>query len=326
MLRLTAGAAALVPASLSDATSSVGADAFPSRTIVIVVPFPPGGSNDIIARLVGQFMSEDLKAKVIVENRAGGTGTLGAQSVARAEPDGHTLLVAPVSVLAINQWLFKELSYDPARDFAPLTLAAAVSNVLVVHPSVPASSVAELVRYAKANAGKLSFASMGSGTTGHLCGEMFKKAAGVDIVHVPYKGSAPAMTDLLGGQVHMMFDNLPTSLPHIRSGRLRALAVTGAARHPQAPELPTVEESGYPGVVAEAWFGFVAPTRTPPAVRSVLVASMTKALNDAAVKAQLEKVGLRIVANSPEAFAAYIAAETLKWKKVVEESGAKLGG
>ncbi len=323
MLQLTAGAATL--ASLSDARPA-GAQTFTARAIVVVVPFPPGGSNDIIARVVGQFMSDDLKAKVIVENRAGGSGTLGAQSVARSEPDGHTLLVAPVSVLAINQWLFKDLSYDPARDFAPLTLAASVSNVLVVHPSLPVNSVAELVSYAKANVGKLSFASMGSGTTGHLCGEMFKRATGIDIVHVPYKGSAPAMNDLLGGQVQMMFDNLPTSLPHIRSGGLRALAVTGAARHPQAPELPTIEESGYPGFVAEAWFGFVAPARTPPAVRGVLVASMIKALGDGAVRTQLEKVGLQIVANSPEAFSAYIAAEAQKWKKVVEELGAKLGG
>jgi tripartite-type tricarboxylate transporter receptor subunit TctC len=311
----TFGAAPMRPSKAAD---------FPSRTITIVVPFQPGGSNDIIARVVAQYMTENLKSTVIVENRPGASGTTGAMAVARSEPDGYTLLIAPVSVMAINQWLFKSLGYDPVRDFAPLTLAGAVPNVLVVNPSVHAANVRELVAYAKANPGALSFASMGVGTSGHLCGEMFKKAAGIDIVHVPYKGSAPAMNDLLGGQVQMMFDNLPTSLPHIRAGKLRALAVTSPGRHLQAPDVPTLIESGYPDVVAEAWFGFVAPVKTSISTRKFLTAAIVDALTNAAVKAQLEGLGIRVVADTSDEFESYIVSEAGKWKQVVEQSGAKL--
>jgi tripartite-type tricarboxylate transporter receptor subunit TctC len=306
--------------------AGASADTFTSRTITVVVPFQPGGSNDIIARLVAQSMADDFKSSVVVENRPGASGAIGTKAVLAAEPDGHTVLIASSGVLSINQWLFKNLGYDPAKDLAPLTLATTVSNVLVVNPSVPVKSVGELVAYAKTHSGKLSFASMGTGTTGHLCGEMFKKMAGLDITHVPYKGSAPAMNDLLGGQVQMMFDNLPTSLPHVRSGKLRALAVTGPERRPQLSDVPTMRESGYPEFIAEAWFGFVAPAKVPAAIRERLSQSMIKALKKPAIKAQLEKLALNVVANTPDQFATFIASESLKWKKVVEESGAKIGG
>ncbi|MEW6453305.1 MAG: tripartite tricarboxylate transporter substrate binding protein [Pseudomonadota bacterium] len=319
-----AGAALATPAILGSV--SARANTFPSRTVTIVVPFQPGGSNDIIARLVGQAMAEEYKSAVVVENRPGASGVIGAKAVLSAEPDGHTVLIASSGVLTINQWLFKDLGYDPEKDFAPLTLATRLSNVLVVNPTMPVKSLAELVAYAKANPGKVSFASMGSGTTGHLCGEMFKKMAGVDIVHVPYKGSAPALNDLLGGQVQMMFDNLPTALPHIQGGKLRALAVTGSDRRPQVPDVPTIRESGYPEFIAEAWFGFVAPAKVPAPVRERLANSMIKALQQPKIKEQLENLAAQVVANTPQEFATYIASESRKWKKVVEESGAKIDG
>ncbi|QRM29229.1 tripartite tricarboxylate transporter substrate binding protein [Microvirga sp. VF16] len=298
------------------------AGSLPSGTITIVVPFDPGGANDIIARAVAQHMTE-TGATVVVDNRPGASGSVGAQYVARSEADGRTLLMAPIGVLAINPWLFSQLGYDPVKDFAPLTLAGTVPNALIVHPSVPVKNVAELIAYAKKNPGKLNFASMGNGTTGHLCGEMFKKAAGVDILHVPYKGSAPALKDLLSGQVQLMFDNLPTALPHMRAEKLRGLAVTSPARHPLAPELPTLKESGV-SAEAVAWFGFVAPAKTPDATRKAISDSMIAALRSDKVKAQLEKVGVTIAANQPAEFAALIASESQKWKQVVADAGAKI--
>ncbi len=294
----------------------------PSGTITIVVPFDPGGANDIIARAVAQHMTE-TGATVVVDNRPGASGSVGAQYVARSEPDGRTLLMAPIGVLAINPWLFPQLGYDPIKDFAPLTLAGTVPNALIVHPSVPVKNVAELIAYAKANPGKLNFASMGNGTTGHLSGEMFKKAAGIDIQHVPYKGSAPALKDLLSGQVQLMFDNLPTALPHMRAEKLRGLAVTSAARHPLAPDVPTLIESGVKAE-AVAWFGFVAPAKTPEPVRKAISDGMIAALKSDKVKAQLEKVGVTIAANQPAEFAALIASESQKWKQVVADAGAKI--
>ncbi|MBB4041175.1 tripartite-type tricarboxylate transporter receptor subunit TctC [Microvirga flocculans] len=298
------------------------AASLPSGTITIVVPFDPGGANDIIARAVAQHMTE-TGATVVVDNRPGASGSVGAQYVARSEPDGRTLLMAPIGVLAINPWLFSQLGYDPVKDFAPLTLAGTVPNALIVHPSVPAKTVAELIAYAKANPGKLNFASMGNGTTGHLCGEMFKKAAGVDILHVPYKGSAPALKDLLSGQVQLMFDNLPTALPHMRAEKLRGLAVTSPARHPLAPEVPTLKESGV-DAEAVAWFGFVAPVKTPGEIQKAISDSMIAALKSDKVKAQLEKVGVTISANQPAEFAALIASESKKWRQVVADAGAKI--
>lgn len=318
-LKLSAGTTAFAAMGLRDAW----AQGLPTHPITIVVPFDPGGSNDIVARVVAQHMAETLKITVVVDNRPGASGTIGAQYVARSEPDGSTLLMAPVGVLAINPWLFTKLTYDPAKDFAPLTVAASVPNALLVHPSVPAANVQELIAYAKKNPGTLNFASMGNGTTGHLCGEMFKKAAGIDIVHIPYKGSAPALKDLLAGQVQMMFDNLPTALPHIRGNKLRGYAVTSPARHPLAPEIPTLKESGL-DVEALAWFSFVAPSKTPEPVRTKLVDSMRAALADPNVQAQFAKLGLTVVGNTPAEFATFVSSESRKWKQVVADAGAKV--
>jgi tripartite-type tricarboxylate transporter receptor subunit TctC len=268
-------------------------------------------------------MSLSMGQPVVVENKPGVGGNLGAQMVARAPADGYTVLTASVGLLAISKWLYKDPGFDVERDFAPLTMAGYVPNVLLVNASVPARNMAELIQYAKANPGKLSFASMGSGTTGHLSGEMFKMLAALDLLHVPYKGSAPALNDLLGGHVNMMFDNLPTALPQVKSGKLRAFAVTSAQRTPLLPDVPTLAEAGLKGFDATAWFGFVAPAATPPAVLDRLNAEMVKALNQPSVRETLTAQGVTIVADSRSEFAAAMAAESRKWKQVVERSGAK---
>jgi tripartite-type tricarboxylate transporter receptor subunit TctC len=299
------------------------AQEYPVRPVTIVVAFQPGGSNDIIARVLAKYMQDVLKQPVVVENRTGAGGNVGATYVAEAKPDGHTLLLAPIGALSINKWLYKSPGYDPDRQFAPIALLASVPNVLVVHPSVPAANLKELVALAKAKPGGLNFASMGIGTTGHLSGEMFKNLSGIDIVHVPYRGTAPAMNDLLSGQVQMMFDNLPTALSHVRSGKLRAIAVTSRKRSPQLPDVPTVEELGYPNFEAVPWFGLVAPASTPAPILDKLNAVAVAALKDGAVRARLEPLGLTLIGDSRAEFAAYIASESKKWREVVVKSGAK---
>lgn len=304
-------------------STALQAQSYPSKSITLVVPYQAGGTNDILARIVGLRMSQSMGVPVIVENKPGASGNIGSQFVARAPADGYTVLVTTVGVFSINRWLHTNMGFDPEKDFAPITLAARVPNVLMVHPSVPATNMQELIAYIKANPGKLSFASQGAGSSGHLSGEMFKVLAGVDIVHVPYKGSAPAVNDLLGGHVQMMFDNLPTALPMAKSGRLRALAVTSSERHPDLPDVPTLAESGVKGFEATAAFGFFAPARTPKPVLERLHAEVVRALNEPQVKAQLTTKGVGVVANSSADFARVIAAESAKWKEVIERSGAK---
>jgi tripartite-type tricarboxylate transporter receptor subunit TctC len=304
-------------------TGGAHAQTFPSKNITIVVPYQPGGTNDIIARAVGQKMSEQMGVPVIVENKPGAGGNIGAQYVAKAAPDGYTVLIAPTGVLTTNRWLYTKLGYDAERDFTPVTLAGRVPNVLLVTNNFPAKNMEELIRYVKANPGRVNFASMGSGTTGHLNGEMFKMLADLDIKHIPYKGSAPALADMLGGHVEMMFDNLPTALPLAKSGKLRAFAVTSSDRNSALPDVPTLAEAGVKGFEATAWFGFVVPAHTPKAVVDKLNAEIVKALHDPKVKDQLTAQGLRIGANSPAEFNQFIISETAKWKKVVERSGAK---
>ncbi len=299
------------------------AQAFPSRQVTIVVPYQPGGTNDIIARTIAPKLSESLGQPVVVENKPGAGGNLGASMVATARPDGHTLLMAPVSVLTINKWLYKNLAFDSDKDLAPVVNAASVPNMLVVNPSVPVSSVKDLIALAKSRPNALNFATMGTGTTGHLCGEMFKMAEGIQVTHVPYKGSAPAIQDLLGGTVQIMFDNLPTALPRVKSGQLKGLAVTSLKRNPLAPEIPTMDEAGVPGFEATAWFGVVAPAGVPKAVIDRLNADFVKALRDPQNAQRLESMGLTLIADSPEHFAAYIASESQKWRKVVVASGAR---
>jgi tripartite-type tricarboxylate transporter receptor subunit TctC len=269
-------------------------------------------------------MTTSLGQSVVVENRPGAGGNLGASQVARAPADGYTILTAPSGILAISKWVYRNLNYDPEKDFAPITLAGTVPNVLLVNPGVPAGDAQGLVRFAKANPKKLTFASMGSGTSGHLSGEMFKMLAGIELQHVPYKGSAPALNDLLGGHVNMMFDNLPTALPMVKSGKLKAFAVTSPQRSPLLPDVPTLAEVGVKGFEAVAWFGFVAPAATPQPILDRLNAEMVKALNDKSVHAELTAQGVDVVAGSRADFAKLIADESRKWRQVAEKSGARV--
>jgi tripartite-type tricarboxylate transporter receptor subunit TctC len=312
-----AAAAACLPGALR-------AQSFPSRPITLVVPFPAGGTTDILARIVGEFMRTDLGQPVVVDNRAGAGGNIGGQLVARAKPDGYTIFMGTVGTHAINQSLYKKLPFDPIKDFAPLTRVAMVPNLLVAHPSRPYKTVQELIAHAKANPNKVTFASSGNGTSIHLSGELFKSLAKVDMLHVPYKGSAPAVNDLLGGQVDIMFDNMPSALPHAKAGKLRALAVTTARRSPELPDVPTVAEAGVPGYEATSWFGLFAPAGTPAPVISQLTASIAKALNDPDVKKRIAEQGGEPHPESPQEFAAFIQKESAKWAQVVKASGATI--
>ena len=300
------------------------AQAYPVKPIRLVVPFPPGGATDILARAVAQKLTDAWGQSVIVDNRPGAGGNIGSELVAKAAPDGYTLELGTVGTHAINASLYSKMPYDHVRDFAPVILVAGVPNVLVVNPGLPVNSVQELIAYAKANPGKLNFASSGSGTSIHLAGELFKVMAGVQMTHVPYKGSSPALQDLLGGQVQLMFDNLPPSLPHIKAGKLRALGVTSATRAPALPDVPTIAESGLPGFEASSWFGVLAPAGTPPAIIAKLNAEIAKWLDTPEAKEKMLTLGANAAGGTPEDFAKHIAAETAKWAKVVKESGAKV--
>jgi tripartite-type tricarboxylate transporter receptor subunit TctC len=312
---LAAGALALAPLAAQ-------AQAFPSKALTIVVPFSAGGTTDILARVVGQYMAKDLGQPVIIDNRAGAGGNIGAQMVARAAPDGYTLLMGTVGTHAINQSLYKKMPFDPIKDFAPITRVALVPNLLVANPSQPFKTVKELIAYAKANPGKVSFASSGSGTSIHLSGEMFQQMAGVEMQHIPYKGSAPALTDLLGGQTAIMFDNMPSVISHVRAGKLRPIAVTTPTRSPALPDVPTIAESGVPGYSATSWFGILAPAATPAPVIAKLNASILKALADPEVKKKLAEQGAEPHGEKPEQFAEFIRSETAKWGQTVKVSGA----
>ena len=320
--RLAVGA--LLAFSALAAAPMAGAQAYPAKPIRIVVPFPPGGATDILARAVAQKLTDAWGQAVVVDNRPGAGGNIGSEIVAKAAPDGYTLEMGTVGTHAINASLYAKMPYDHVKDFAPVILVAGVPNVLVVNPTLPVNSVQELIAYAKANPGKLNFASSGNGTSIHLAGELFKVMAGVQMTHIPYKGSAPALQDLIGGQVQLMFDNLPPSLPHIKAGKLRALAVTSATRSSALPDTPTIAESGLPGFEASSWFGVLAPAGTPPAIIARLNAEIGAWLASAEAKEKMLALGANIGGGSPEDFARHIAAETAKWQKVVKASGAKV--
>ncbi len=305
-------------------TPTFAQGAYPGKPIRVVVPFPAGGTTDILARAAGQKMTEAWGQPVVIDNRPGAAGNIGSELVAKSANDGYTLLMGTVGTHAINASLYAKMPYDHVKDFVPIVLVAGVPNVLVVHPSVPANSVQELVAYGKANPGKLNFASSGSGTSIHLAGELFKVSTGVTMQHVPYKGSAPAVTDLLGGQVQLMFDNLPSALPHIKSGKLKALTVTSATRAPALPEIPTIAETGLPGFEASSWFGLLAPAGTSRDIVTKVNGEVAKWLASADAKEKLTAAGANVAGGSPEDFAKHIAVETAKWAKVVKESGAKV--
>lgn len=299
------------------------AQAYPSKPIRFVVPYPAGGPLDTVARLLAQKVSESGGQPVVVDNKPGAGGNIGADLVAKSPPDGYTILMGAVATHAINPTLYAGIPYDAARDFAPVTQVASTPNVLVVHPAVAAASVSEFIAYAKANPGKLNFGSGSTGSAGHLAGELFKAMAGVEMTHVPYKGAAPAMNDLIGGQIQLMFDNLASSLAQVRAGKIRALAVTTARRTPLAPELPTVAESGLAGFDISTWFGVFTPAGTPRAVVDRLHSEFTRALAAPDVREKMQNLGAEPVGNTPQEFAAYIRAEAEKYARVIRASGAK---
>jgi len=299
------------------------AQAYPTHSIRLVVPFPAGGTTDILARAAAQKLSESLGQAVVVDNRPGAAGNIGADLVAKSAPDGYTLLMGTVGTHAINPSLYAKMPYDHVKDFVPVVLVAGVPNVLAVYPPFPVNSVAELIALAKAKPGTINFASSGSGTSIHMSGELFKSMAGVDMTHVPYKGSAPALTDLMGGQVQIMFDNLPSALPLIKAGKLRAIAVTSLKRAPALPDVPTISESGLPGFEASSWFGVLAPAGTPSPIVAKINADVNKWLQSPEAREQMLAQGANAAGGTPEQFAAHIRAETEKWAKVVKASGAK---
>lgn len=315
--------AVVLGAGLLGGTSAL-AQAYPTKPVTIIVPFAAGGTTDILARIIGQALTAELGQPVVVDNRAGAGGNIGGQAAAKAAPDGHTLFMGTVGTHAINASLYKKMPFDPVKDFAPLTRVANVPNLLVANPAQPYKSVKDLIAYAKANPGKVNFGSSGNGSSIHLSGELFKSLAKVDMQHVPYKGSAPAVTDLLGNQIGIMFDNMPSAIQHVRSGKLVPLAVTTAKRSPELPNVPTIAEAGVPGYEATSWFGMFAPAGTPAPVLAKLNAAIVKVLAQPDVKKKINEQGAEVYSETPEQFAAFIQAESVKWGKVVKESGASL--
>jgi tripartite-type tricarboxylate transporter receptor subunit TctC len=310
---------ALVVAALAALPGVAHGQAYPAKPIRWIVPFPPGGSTDILARVVGQKLTDAWGQPVIIENKGGAGGTIGAAEVARAPADGHTLLMGAIHH-TIASSVYPKLPYDFQREFAPVTVVAIVPNVLVVNPSVPAKSVAELIAYAKANPGKLTYGSAGVGTAHHLIGAKFNLEAGVDIVHIPYKGSAPAVIDLVSGQVLMMYDTVASSLPHIKTGKLRPLAVATAKRSIALPDVPTIAEAALPGFEVTTWFGALVPAKTPKGIVTRLNSEIVKILNMPDVNKRLIDAGAEPVGNTPEEMAAQIKNETESFAKIVKQA------
>jgi tripartite-type tricarboxylate transporter receptor subunit TctC len=317
MSRFLACVAALAPLLLPAASA---AEDFPAHQIRLIVPFPPGGPNDIIARVIGQRMSEIVKQPIIIDNRGGQSGVLGTEVLTKAKPDGYTIAITSAGSLAISPTMEK-VAYDPLRDLQPITLVATVPEMLVVAADVPANNMAELVALARAKPGKLNFASTGPGSLPHLAGELLKLSAKIDIVHVPYRGAAPALNDILGQQVQMVFLDLPVLLPQIKSGALRPIALGAPKRAPTAADVPTTAEVGMPDVLAENWYGMLAPAGTPAPIVARLNAIATEAMRDPAVKEKLAVQGAEVVGDNPEHFHAFIASEIARWAKVIKDAG-----
>jgi len=306
-------------------SAGVFGQAYPAKPIRLIVPYPPGGGTDFFARLVGAKMSEHIGQPIVVENRPGAATIIGAEAAARATPDGYTVLLADSTTLAVNPSLYKKLPYDPQKDFLPISLTARFAMLLVVNPSLTrAGSVKEFIAEAKRDPGKINFASVGAGTTHHLAMELFKQQTSISLNHIPYKGAAPAVQDLVGGQVPVMFLDLAAGGPQIRAGRIKALAVASARRISALPDVPTVAESGVPGFEAWAWQGLVVPAGTPQEVMARLRAEYSKAVGDPAVRQKLIDAGVEPLTSTPEELAAYIKSETAKWAKVVKEANIKV--
>jgi len=298
---------------------------YPVRPIKLVVPYAAGGPTDVLGRVVADYLGRDLKQATIVENKPGAQGAIGAEAVARADPDGYTLFVAAGSIIVLNPMLYKKLSYDPVKDFRMLALVTDLPVVMEVHPSVPAKTVAEFVAYAKQNPGKLNFGSAGTGGTIHLAGEMFKQMAGIEMTHVPYKGAGPALTDLLSGNIQVMFDSMGTALPPVKAGLLRPLGVSSTQRSPDLPDVPTIAESGYPDYAVSVWYGIVAPSKLPDEIAQKISASLDRALNDDTFRASLEKIGFPVFRpRSAAAIAEFIDADRARWSAVIRAQNISL--
>jgi len=292
---------------------------YPTRPIKLIVPYPAGGPTDVVGRMVADYLSRDLKRSVFVENKGGAQGTIGAEAAARAEADGYTLFFTVASIFVLNPVLYKKLGYDPDRDFRMLAIVTDVPVVMVIHPSVPAKTVAEFVDYARQNPGRLNFGSAGTGGTVHLSGEMFKQMAGIDMIHVPYKGAGPALTDLISGQIQLMFESLGTALPPVRAGLLRPLGVSSAERLPDLPDVPTIAESGYPDYRVSIWYGLAAPAKVPDEVAQRLGESVARGLNDEAFRASLVKVGFPpLRPRDAGDIKAFIEADRARWARVIK--------
>jgi tripartite-type tricarboxylate transporter receptor subunit TctC len=315
---------------LSCASIGALAQTYPNKPIKLVVPFPAGGTTDILARAVGNELTKAWGQQVIVDNRAGAGGNVGTDIVAKSPPDGYTLLMGTVGTHSINQSLYAKLPFNPIKDFSPVTLVASVPNVLVVNAALAErnkiDNVKSFIDYARANPGKLNMASSGNGTSIHLAGELFKTMTKTFMVHIPYRGSSPAMTDLIGGQADLMFDNLPSAMPFIKTGKLKALAVTSSKPSPALPGIPTIAQSGgeLAGYEASSWFGILAPAGTPPEIVNKLQQEIARSLASPAIKEKMVAQGAEPVGNTPEQFAELIQSETKKWAKVVKDSGAKV--
>ena len=323
LVRLAARILPLLLAAAVSTGAALAAD-YPDKPIRLVVPFPAGGGADILARLIMPKVGQVLGTSIVIDNKPGAGGNVGAEIVARAPADGYTLLYGTNGTHAINPALYANLRFDPVKDFVPVSRMTAIAAMLFVNLEFPAKSVKELIDYAKANPGKVNFASAGNGTTSHLAGELFRTMAGITIVHVPYRGGAAAMTDVVAGQVQMMIDVMPNAYPQVKAGKVRGLAVTTAQRFPTAMEYPTIAESALPGFEVSAWDGIFAPAGTSPAIVAKLNAAIRQALDDPQVKESLLAHGALVVPGSPEEFARHIAAESEKWTKVVRQSGAKI--
>jgi tripartite-type tricarboxylate transporter receptor subunit TctC len=322
MIRLAATLAASL--ALACAGFAHGQDDYPNRPVRIIVPFSAGGSTDVVARILADKLATELKQNFVVENRGGAGGNIGADVVAKSAPDGYTLLMGTTGVLAINKYLYKDMSFDAERDLVPVSYTSLITNILVVNPQVPARTVAEVVQLAKAKPGSLTFASSGAGSSTHLSGELFKSMAGVDILHVPYKGSSQALVDVMAGQVTMLFDNAPSSMPFIEQGKLRAIAVTSTRRLPNLPDVPTIDEAGVKGYESLSWSGIMAPAGTPKRVIDRLNAAIDRILRTDDVKQRFGALGVEPVGGPPEAFARHIRAESEKWGRVVKAANITL--
>lgn len=300
------------------------AQAWPAKTVTIVVPWPPGGPSDIAARPVAKGLSDALKQTFLVENRGGAGGNLGTAAVTKADPDGYTLLITSSAPIVINPSLYRNMPFDPSKDLIPITNLLRVPLVLVAHPSVPANNLKELTALIRSQNGKFQYASAGNGTPQHMTGELFKSVAKLDMIHIPYKGSAPAINDLLGGHVPIMFDSMIAITPHIKAGKVKAIAVSGAQRSPQFPDVQTFGEAGYPQVESYAWYGFFAPAGTPKELITKINAAALQAMKQPEFQRTLADTGSDFVGDTPENFKAFVQAEAQKWSKVVKESGARV--